>query len=144
MKVMSYEYEFKEYIRDEILSNINHMNILDDALEELDHVYAQAAEYKEYRADTEKLYNALKAKGEKEILKYKVVADEYEVKAKALDRIRKILDEITNDEKSLMDARNYEFDAGKMSAYENIKILMYDYKYIYKKYESGEPNELRE
>ena len=44
MKVMSYEFE--EYIRDEILSNINHMNILDDALDELDRVYAQVAEYK--------------------------------------------------------------------------------------------------
>ena len=59
-------------------------------------------------------------------------------KAKVFDRIRKILDEITNDEKVLMDARNDEFAAGKISAYENIEILMDDYKYIYKKYESGE------
>lgn len=44
------KYEYKEYIRDEILSNINHMNILDDALEELDHVYAQAAKADEYKA----------------------------------------------------------------------------------------------
>lgn len=44
------EFEFKEYIRDEILSNINHMNILDDALDELDHVYEQAAKADEYEA----------------------------------------------------------------------------------------------
>lgn len=47
---MSYEYEFKEYIRDEILSNINHVNILDDALDELDRVYAQAHKADEYEA----------------------------------------------------------------------------------------------
>lgn len=58
-------------------------------IDELNHVYAQAAEYKEYRADTEKLYNALKAKGEKEILKYKTIAEEYEAKAKAWDVMKK-------------------------------------------------------
>lgn len=61
-------YEFEEYIRDEILSNINHMNILDDALDELDCVYAQAAK-----------------------------ADKYEAKAKAFDEIKKARKEILVD-----------------------------------------------
>lgn len=44
------EYEFKEYIRDGIIADINHMNILDDALDEIDHVYAQASKLPEYEA----------------------------------------------------------------------------------------------
>lgn len=63
--------ENKEIIKDVLIDSINDASILDEVSSELDHVYAESAEYKEYRADTEKLYNRLKAKGEKEIQKYK-------------------------------------------------------------------------
>lgn len=89
--------------KDEIIMNLKDYNAgrrvvtggthaFEAKLAELEHVYAQAAEYKEYRADTEKLYNALKAKGEKEILKYKTKADEYEAKAKAFDLLKNRLE----------------------------------------------------
>lgn len=96
---MSYEYKdyFKRLHINETRKIGTDLNDKFKALDELNEVYAQAAEYKEYRADTEKLYNALKAKGEKEILKYKVIADEYEVKAKSFDYARgKLITKIQN------------------------------------------------
>lgn len=87
-------YEYKDAAKNALytvyaLTRISSEQI-EQAYGELDHVYAQADEYKEYRADTEKLYNALKEKCEKEIQEYKAKADEYEAKAKTFDEILNI------------------------------------------------------
>ena len=82
------EYEFKEYIRDEILSNINHMNILDDALDELDHVYTRAQ-----KVDELQTINGILL-GEMDTLKinlnhYKKQSDQYEEISQELNTLRK-------------------------------------------------------
>ena len=82
-------YEYKALIEQAIIDDDRPLD-WEEGFKELDEVYAKAAEYKEYRADTEKLYNALKAKGEKEILKYKVIADECEANLNEVKKQLKI------------------------------------------------------
>lgn len=122
-------YEFEEYIRDEILSNINHMNILDDALDELDHVYAQAAKADEYEAKNKELLEELKylKKVNNDLVWQRDTDEEHEAKAKAYNDTLKTLDKLINNDERYKGARSNDFIGGMLIGYKNIFNLMEDY-----------------
>ncbi|MEK4555567.1 hypothetical protein [Jeotgalicoccus sp. FSL K6-3177] len=139
---MSYESDECKLLIDEAIHDYLH----DDTETEMavkDWFYdlrKQAAKANEYEAKNKELLEELQylKKVNGDLVWQRDTDEEHEAKAKAFDRIRKILDELTSDEKTLKVAQSNNYVAGKVNAYENVEILMDDYKYIYKKYENGE------